>query len=103
MKAVIDRTYAFFQQLSGKTFYFIITCEAPEAAFADTMLVALRGFTSCVENSVEGGYVLEIGTNDPGDVKATPAMTEAYELGKRINNSETDVKQGIKNSQNLEK
>lgn len=87
MKAVIDRTYAFFQQLSGKTFYFIITCAAPEAAFADTMLAALRGFTSCVENSVEGGYVLGIGTNDPGDVKETPAMTEAYELGKKVNNT----------------
>ena len=26
MKAVIDRTYAFYQQLEGKTFYFIISC-----------------------------------------------------------------------------
>lgn len=30
MKAAIDRTYSFYQGLAGKTFYFIITCAAPE-------------------------------------------------------------------------
>ena len=91
LKAAIDRTYAFFQQLSGKTFYFIITCAAPETDFADTMLAALRGFTGCIENAVEGGYVLGISTNDPGDVKATPAMLEAYEMGKNINNNSYEL------------
>ena len=34
MKAVIDRSYAFFQQLEGKTFYFLITCGAPDRVAA---------------------------------------------------------------------
>ena len=54
MKALIDRTYAFFQQLDGKTFYFIITCAAPDKAFTETMLASLRGFTCCVPNAKEG-------------------------------------------------
>ena len=57
MKAVIDRSYAFYQQLEGKTFYFLITCGAPDAAFTETMLAALRGFTCCIPNAKEGGYV----------------------------------------------
>ena len=35
MKAVIDRTYAFFSQLAGKAFYFLITCAATDAIEAD--------------------------------------------------------------------
>ena len=81
MKAVIDRTYAFYQQLSGKTFYFIITCGAPDAAFTETMLAALRGFTCCIPNAKEGGYVLGTGAMEAGEIRGTAAMTEAYQLG----------------------
>ena len=84
MKAVIDRAYAFFQQLAGKTFYFIITCGAPDAAFTETMLAALRGFTGCVPEAREGGYVLGVGAMQPGEIRGSAAMTEAYELGRRI-------------------
>ena len=81
MKAVIDRTYAFYQQLSGKTFYFIITCGAPDTAFTETMLAALRGFTCCIPNAKEGGYVLGTGAMEAGEIRGTAAMTEAYQLG----------------------
>ena len=40
MKALIDRTYAFFSELKGKTFYFVVTCGAPDAAFTETILAA---------------------------------------------------------------
>lgn len=84
MKAVIDRTYSFYQGLSGKTFYFIITCAAPEEGFTDTMIDSLRGFTKCVPDSVEGGIIMGLGNNDPGDVKNTSAMENAYEMGRQI-------------------
>lgn len=45
LKAVLDRAYAFFSQLAGKRFYFIITCAAPDEALTETMQAALRGFT----------------------------------------------------------
>lgn len=85
LKAVIDRTYAFFQQLQGKTFYFIISCATPQESDTETMKAALRGFTCCVPEAKEGGIVIGLETNEPGDVKKTDAMEKAYEMGKMIN------------------
>jgi multimeric flavodoxin WrbA len=84
MKAVIDRTYAFFPQLEGKTFYFLVTCGAPDTSFTETMLAALRGFTCCVPDAKEGGVVLGIGAMDAGDIRGSEAMAEAYALGRGI-------------------
>lgn len=84
MKAVIDRSYAFYQQLAGKTFYFVITCAATEEAYTDTMVAALRGFTCCVPDAKEGGMVLGIGAMDAGDVRSTAAMQQAYEMGRGV-------------------
>ena len=84
MKAVIDRTYAFYQQLAGKTFVFLIACGAPEAKYTQTMLAALRGFTCCVPEAKEGGYVLGIGAMEAGEIRSSAAMNEAYELGRSI-------------------
>ena len=84
MKAVIDRTYAFYQQLEGKTFYFLITCGATDASYTETMLAALRGFTCCVPNAKEGGYVLGIGAMDAGEIRSSAAMEEAYRMGQNV-------------------
>ena len=84
LKAVIDRSYAFFSQLAGKTFYFIISCAAPDEALTETMQAALRGFTCCVPDSVEGGVILGIGANDAGDVRHSPAMEQAYQMGRSL-------------------
>lgn len=81
MKATIDRTYAFFNDLKGKTFYFLITCAAPEEAFTETMLASLRGFTCCVPEAKEGGYVLGVGAMEAGEIKQTAAMEKAYQMG----------------------
>ena len=84
MKTLIDRTYAFFNELKGKTFYFIITCGAPDTAFTETMLASLRGFTCCVPEAKEGGVVLGVGAMEAGEIRSTPAMQQAYEMGKNL-------------------
>ena len=84
MKAVIDRSYAFYQQLAGKTFYFLITCAATDAAYTETMLASLRGFTCCVPNAKEGGVVLGIGAMEAGEIRSSAAMEEAYQLGRGV-------------------
>lgn len=81
LKAVIDRSYAFYQQLKGKTFYFLITCAAPDASFTETMLAAMRGFTCCVPNAKDGGAVLGINAMEAGDIRQSQAMEQAYEMG----------------------
>ncbi len=84
MKAVIDRSYAFYPQLAGKTFYFIITCAATDASYTETMLASLRGFTSCVPDAKEGGVVLGIGAMEAGEIRSSAAMEEAYRLGRGV-------------------
>ena len=81
MKAVIDRTYAFFNELKGKTFYFLITCAATDASFTETMLTSLRGFTCCVPESKAGGCVLGVGAMEAGEIKQTAAIEKAYQMG----------------------
>lgn len=82
MKAVIDRTYAFYQGLAGKKFYFLITCAGPGLEFTETMVAALRGFTCCVPDAKEGGILCATGIMDAGEVKATPEFNQAFEMGK---------------------
>lgn len=82
LKAVIDRSYAFFSQLAGKTFYFIISCAAPDEALTETMQAALRGFTCCIPDSIEDGVILGTGASDAGDIRNSPAMARAYETGR---------------------
>lgn len=84
MKTLIDRTYAFFNDLKGKTFYFIVTCAAPDAAFTETMLASLRGFTCCVPEAKEGGVVLGTGAMEAGDIRKSDAMQQDYEMGKNV-------------------
>ncbi len=84
LKAVIDRTYAFYQQLAGKTFYFLVTCGAPDASYTETMLASLRGFTCCVPDAKEGGIVLGTNAMEAGDIRQTGALQEAYQLGRSV-------------------
>ena len=84
MKTVIDRTYAFYNQLAGKTFYFIVTCAATDASFTETMLASLRGFTCCVPEAKEGGVVLGIGAMEAGEIRKSDAMQQAYQMGQNV-------------------
>lgn len=84
LKAVLDRTYAFYSQLAGKTFCFLVTCAAPDDALTETMLASLRGFTCCVPEAVEGGVILGTNANDAGDIRNSPAMDQAYQLGRDL-------------------
>lgn len=84
MKTLIDRTYAFFSELKGKTFYFLTTCGAPDTAFTETMLASLRGFTCCVPEAKEGGVVLGVGAMEAGEIRTSAAMQQAYEMGKNV-------------------
>ena len=84
MKTLIDRTYAFYQQLAGKTFYFLVTCGAPDASYTETMLASLRGFTCCVPDAKEGGVVLGVGAMEAGDIRSSDAMQQAWQMGKNV-------------------
>ncbi len=84
MKSVIDRTLAQWTKIRSKEFYFIMTAaENSNTAMACT-LECFRGLTACLGGSVEKGVIYGKGVYNPGEVRNTPLMKQAYEMGKNI-------------------
>ena len=84
LKAVIDRTLARWLEAKNKEFYYIVTMADEEHSSADTTLACFRGYADCVEGAVEKGVIIGSGTYEPGAVKGTPAMEQAYAIGKTV-------------------
>lgn len=84
LKAVIDRTVARWLEVKNKEFYYIVTMADEAHASADTTLACFRGYADCVEGAVEKGVLIGGGVYEPGIVKASPAMKQAYEMGKNV-------------------
>lgn len=84
LKAVIDRTVARWLEAKNKEFYYIVTMADEAHASADTTLACFRGYADCVEGAVEKGVLIGSGVYEPGIVKASPAMKQAYEMGKNV-------------------
>ncbi len=66
-EAVIDRT---------------VTDEEHQSA--DTTRACFQGYADCVEGAVEKGVIIGSGVYEPGKVKNTHAMEQAYEMGKNM-------------------
>lgn len=84
LKAVIDRTVARWLEVRDKEFYYIVTAADEEHIAAETTLACFRGYAACVEGAKEMGVIYGTGAYEKGDIKAMPAMREAYEMGKGI-------------------
>lgn len=87
MKTLIDRTYAKYNLLSNKAFYFILTCavpyEEPYKNDLDVEIASLRGFIKCLPNAVEKGVIVG-GNMASQKIEETSAYQETYHLGKKI-------------------
>ena len=55
-----------------------------EKASADTTLACFRGYADCVEGAAEKGILVAGGVYEPGAVCGTPAMAQAYEMGRNV-------------------
>ena len=84
LKAVIDRTVARWLEVKDKEFYYITTMADEEKASADTTLACFRGYADCVEGAVEKGVLVASGVYEPGAVRNTSAMAQAYEMGRNV-------------------
>ena len=81
-KTLIDRTYARYPEISNKELYFIMTAAVGNKALLERTLEGFRGFTSCLSGAKEKGVIYGTGAWNMGDIKRSPAMTQAYEMGK---------------------
>lgn len=84
LKAVIDRTVARWLEVKDKEFYYIVTAADGENSSAETTLACFRGYADCVEGAKEMGVIYGMGVYEKGEIKAHPAMAQAYEMGKKI-------------------
>ena len=82
MKTLIDRTYARYTEISDKEMYFIMTAAVSRKDLPAITLEGFRGFTSCLSGAREKGVIYGTGAWNIGDIKGSPAMTQAYEMGK---------------------
>lgn len=55
-----------------------------EKSSADTTLACFRGYADCVEGAAEKGVLVAGGVYEPGAVRNTSAMAQAYEMGKNV-------------------
>lgn len=85
MKTFIDRTVPRYTEITYKDFYFILTAADTEKASLARTMEAFRGFTEdCLTGAKEAGIIYGVGAWKAGEIKATPAYDEAYEMGKRV-------------------
>lgn len=84
LKAVIDRTLARWTEVKNKEFYYIVTCADGEKTSQETTLACFRGYADCVEGAKEKGVIYGTGVYQPGEIKDSPALQEAYKMGKAV-------------------
>lgn len=85
MKTVIDRTLGGAQRpgLENKEFYLIATAADGKEAMERTV-DGLRGYLECLPGAKEMGVIYGSGAWQMGDIQGSPAMQEAYRMGKNI-------------------
>lgn len=84
MKTVIDRTVARYREISNKEFYFILTAAVGSKKALERTVGAFRGFTTCLHGAKEKGIVYGTNAWEKGEIKSSPAMRQAYEIGKAL-------------------
>jgi multimeric flavodoxin WrbA len=85
MKTLIDRTVPRYTEIADKDFYFIVTAADTDQAAMERTISGFRGFTEdCLPNPHEKGIIYGTGAWRAGEIKRSPAMRQAYEMGKLV-------------------
>ena len=84
LKTVIDRSVARWTEIKNKEFYYIVTCAEEEREAQERTIECFRGFADCVEGAEEKGIIYATGVYEKGEIKNSPALVEAYEMGKAV-------------------
>lgn len=85
MKNLIDRVVPRYTELSNKDFYLIVAAADSNKKMMQRTIDGFLALTEdCLDNAPVKGIVYGVGTWQIGDVKNTPAMQEAYQMGENI-------------------
>ena len=85
MKTLLDRTNPLFlSDYRFRDIYLLATAAEDDERAVDGTLTGLGGWISCFEKASLKGVIRGIGANEPGEIETSPAMREAYEMGKAV-------------------
>ncbi len=84
MKALIDRTVARWLTIKNKEFYYIMTAAEDTETVMDCTLECFRGLAKCLQGSVERGVLYGKGVYGPGEIKSSPVVQEACDMGRKV-------------------
>ena len=84
LKTVIDRTVARWLEVKNKEFYYIATSADKDKKSQERTIECFRGYADCVEGAVEKGVIYATGVYQKGEIQNSPALKEAYEMGKKV-------------------
>lgn len=85
LKTLIDRCCARFLEMTDKEFYLIAAMGEDKRELMERAFESMRSFIMCCPGSKEKGVVAATKVMNFGDVKNTPIMNYAYQLGYSIN------------------
>ena len=74
-------------EVKDKEFYYIMTAADKDKSSMETTLACFRGYADCVNGAKEMGVIYGTGVYERGKILNTPAMAQAYEMGKMYNES----------------
>ena len=85
MKTLIDRTVSRYTEIQNKDFYFIVAAADTERKMMERTIEGFRGFTQdCLTGAREKGIIYGTGAWQAGEIKGTPAVKQAYEMGRNV-------------------
>jgi multimeric flavodoxin WrbA len=84
LKALFDRSVAYYPNITGKQYYFLMTMEDDNKAMAEGTIKAMQGFLDCYGGSKLKGVLVAPGIYEKGAIKGTKYMSAAYKLGLKV-------------------
>lgn len=84
LKALIDRTVARWEEVKNKELYYIATCADQDKSSQIRTIECFRGYADCIDGAVEKGVIYGTGVYRKGEIKNSPAFSEAYQMGLNV-------------------
>ena len=84
MKMMIDRCCGPYTEMKNKEFYFIATAAEEDETIMDRIVASFMGFLDCLENPTVKGTLFCGGVWHAGEIKGSPKLQEAYEMGRLV-------------------
>jgi multimeric flavodoxin WrbA len=82
MKTLIDRVCPVYTLLRNKDLYFLLAAADEDKEALERTVEGFRGFASCLSGAREKGIVYGTGAWKVGEINGSPAMDQAYRMGK---------------------